>query len=277
MSSIIPRELIKHLEWNPSAPKTQSNSGSQSIPQPAKPKTTTQVNLDGNFSKYIQVGINGIKCNPVVISPFELAGHGGLNYENAHIKLAESGLYMPTPKIFMAHFNNVVEAKKGDRKLLYADGTEVSDDVVKDMYLHYTKDHKVIYKKGQAGVWTWLNAKFVNGTGFKKMDLETVIGVSGKKLESTREKLEDCVWENTLVDLDVNSQGLAKSKSSDEDYAQGKNIYFWKPVKNAVAWFNADSDRADLDCDWVPSYSDSSLGVFGCAEGALAKNLGGSS
>ncbi len=221
-------------------------------------------------SKYIQVGINGLNGNPVVISPFELAGHGGLKYDDAHFKLAESGLYMPTPKIFMTHFGNVVDAFKTKKKLIYANGNEVPKDVVEDMYKHLTINHKAIYGSNP-GAWTWLNARFVNGTGFNGLDLETVIEAKNKKLKTDKEKLETCVDRDSFVYIDFNNQGLAKTISGNQTYSQGSNIRFWTPVKDRVAWFGASSDWAGLGCDRLPSVANSNLGVFGCAEGAVAK------
>lgn len=235
--------------------------------------TGRKLEVKVDASKYIQVGTNGLNGNPVVISPFELVGHGNLDYEKVHFKLAESGLYMPTPRIFMTHFSNVVDAFKSKKKLIYADGSEVPKDVVEDMYKHLTINHKAIYG-GNAGAWTWLNARFVNGTGFNGMDLETVVEVKNNKLKITKEKLESSIGQNSFVDISFNNQGLAKKPSGNQAYSQGNNIYFWTPIKDKVARFVAVSGWAFLSCYRNPSDAGSDLGVFGCAEGAVAK-IGG--
>src|SRR3989344_7555081 len=111
MKKIIPRNLIKHLEWNPANQQT----GFQPLQQnthTSQPLVLSNGNLilREEISKYIQVGINGLHGTPVVISPFELEGFNNLTYNGTHVKLLKEGLYMPTPKIFMTHFNNVVDA-----------------------------------------------------------------------------------------------------------------------------------------------------------------------
>ncbi len=137
--------------------QTPVNPSQDPVPQPLA------VNAD--LSKYIQVGINGINGKPTLISPFELENYGGLNYEDTHVKLLENGLYMPTPKIFMTYFNGVMASFNGKGKLFHADGSEVRKELVQDMYLHLTKNHKNVYGRNNVGAWTWLNAKFVSGTG----------------------------------------------------------------------------------------------------------------
>ena len=85
--------------------------------------------------------------------------------------------------------------------------------------------------------------------------------------------LEESKWLNwtSLVNTS-NYQGMAT-----KDTQEGKDICFYRPSKdnNSVARFYANSGRASLDCYRNPSGSDSSLGVFACAEGAVAKKSGG--
>ncbi len=80
---------------------------------------------------------------------------------------------------------------------------------------------------------------------------------------------------DSYINFSFNKQGLASksAKSSKQDYVQGKNIYFWYPRKDNVAGFGADSGRAYLYCDGIPSSTDSALGVYGCAEGAGAQKI----
>ena len=272
MTQIIPRDLIKHLEWAPGKeqPKPQQPIQSQ--------QTQGNLQVKTDFSKYIQVGMSGLNGSPVVISPFELENFNNMNYDNTHVKLLENGLYMPTQSIFMTHFNNVIQAFNRNRKLSYADGTEVPNNLVNEMYEHMTTNSKNVYGRSDVGAWTWLNAKFVDGNGFNRLALESVVGLtSDKKLEVKKIDLSDYMDEDCYVDLSFNSQGLADptSKSGDQSYNKGSNIYFWHPRKNQVAGFDAISSRADLSCGRDPSYSDSALGVFGCAEGTPHAGKGG--
>ena len=270
MNRIIPRDLIKHLEWTPGAKPPAQKKRTRT-----KPKSEDEVQFKGNLSQYIQVGINGIYGKPVVISPFELEGYNDKNYYGTHHQLLSNGLYMPTPHIFMKHFTNVLNAFRWGKKMLYADGKEVPKSTVEEMYNHLTKDVKDVYGTGNPGAWTWLNAQFE-----KKEDgwyLGTVMSHTKSKgrtgIKKSVMKLEEFLEEDCFVDLSFNNQGLPNpdAKSKNEEYKPGKNIYFFSPTEGSVAGFDAYSDRARLNCDWDPSGRDASLGVFGCAEGAREK------
>ncbi|TSC65177.1 MAG: hypothetical protein G01um101477_588 [Candidatus Doudnabacteria bacterium Gr01-1014_77] len=271
----IPRNLIRHLEWTHGQQTPEKKSGPRAkSTSPTPPKEQGQIILAGDLSKYIQVGIDGLHGNPVVISPFELEGYDNKDYNNTHTKLLNSGLYMPTPRIFTTHFKNVIDAFHEEKKLLYADGSEVPKTLVEEMYKHYTTDFKDIYGHGNSGAWTWLNARFVEGTGWHDLNLETVVGLEAgkkKKFEVHTVPLEKCVWDDGYVSLECNGQGLAKKKSRSQEYKQGKNMYFFHPQQNAVAGFVADSGGTGLVCYGDPANHDASLGVFGCAEGMREK------
>ena len=268
MNRIIPRDLIKHLEWTPGAKPVTSRKTKKTV----EIKSEAEVEFKENISKFIQVGINGIYGKPVVISPFEMEGYNNKNYNNTHRMLLRNGLYMPTPFIFMTHFKNVMDAIQGRGKLLYADGTEVEEELKVDIYKHLTEDFKDAYGGENPGAWTWLNAQFEEGDEWK---LKTVIGIdeAKKKLKIKTETLESFLEEDCLVDLSFNSQGLPKpdARSVSQEYKKRKNIYFYQPQDNAVARFNANSDGARLNCNGNPSVRDASLGVFGCAEGTHKK------
>jgi hypothetical protein len=85
-----------------------------------------------NPREYIQVEMDGLHGKPVVISAYELLNSNAKNYENTHKFVLKQGLYMPTPRIFMSHFKNVVQAKEGVRKLFYADGTQVANSEIEE-------------------------------------------------------------------------------------------------------------------------------------------------
>jgi len=220
----------------------------------------TQISIDTR--KYIQLGINRLGGNAVAISPYEIAESNNMNYENTHKFVLKQGLYMPTPKIFMTHFVNVLEAKKGRKNLVYADGTKVPDVEVEEMYQHLTKNHKNMFGRNDAGVWTWLNAEFRLG------QIITVkgLGQNGDLIKASA-SLENCLNEDAYVSLDFNNQGLSTTKSADQSYRQGENIRFWYPREGCVAGFDAISDGAGLYCNGNPSDTDGGLGVFACAEG----------
>ena len=124
----------------------------------------------------------------------------------------------------------------------------------------------------EVGVWTWLNAKFPEGSGFNGMDIEThSYKKEGNKTIITIERspLEKCLEENCFADLDaLNEQGLPMKKSRRQIYQPGKNVYFWSPEINNVAGFGAVSVWVDLIYYVVPQDSYAGLGVLGCAEGA---------
>ncbi len=220
-----------------------------------------------NPREYIQVGMIGLNGNPVAISTYELQGSNNKNYEDTHRFLLKQGLYMPTPKIFMTHFKNVIEAKKGKRNLSYADGSQVSFFDVEALYQHLTTNEKNIFGRKDVGAWTWLNA------GFNKGNLETVVEIgANRELTKLVVPLEAYLKKDCFASLDFNSQGLANSKSSNQNYLPGENVFFYYPRDGAVARFEANSDRADLDCVRYPTNSNPALGVFACAEGAASKN-----
>ena len=264
------KKLAKELP-KPETPKQepqQENKGKG-------PEQIAIINPDAQITKsdYLQApGIKGIHGNPIIISKFEIQGANNKNYENTHKHTLQNGLYMPTPGIFMPHFLNIVNAFHKNITIFDGEGNPISRKELEDIYKHLTTNHISVYGvKGQEGAWTWLNGKFIKGTGFNSLDLETVIGLNKDGNLITRSSpLEECVWNNAYVNLKFNSQGLATRESGAQEYKQGNNIYFRHPIENAVVRFTADSSRADLYCDRLPGGSDPSLGVFVCAEGAAS-------
>ena len=85
---------------------------------------------------------------------------------------------------------------------------------------------------------------------------------SGKLIKVTERLDPDTLLTNKTLEISLddwvnnpNPQGLPKSN------VQNGILYFWKPVENKVAWFYADADGANLDCDWDPLFSDAFIGV----------------
>ena len=264
---------LAELTHNPNLKTPDSNElfNGKPIISPAPLSVNAKINL----SDYVNIGINGLYGSPVLISKFEMQGYNNLNYEKTHFKLLENGLYMPSPEIFMAHFNNVMNAYNRKSKLVDGNGDEINGNELDDIYKHLTKNHIASYgESDKAGAWTWLNSKF-NIQKNKVGMIEMIKGIDQKgNLISITSPLEDCLKEDCFAELKFNSQGLAVEKSKKQKYLQGDNIYFWYPKNGAVAWFSAASDWALLVCNGDPGYSSSSLGVFACAEGTVQKNLG---
>jgi hypothetical protein len=123
--------------------------------------------------------------------------------------------------------------------------------------------------------WTYLNARFPQGQGFRGLDIVTA-GASGIE---TRAPLEPCLEENCYAELDsMNNQGLLTKKASVQKYEPGKVVLNYpprlradKPEEGYVAGFGAYSDWAVLYCGGDPDGSLPSLGGFACAEGAAQK------
>ena len=135
------------------------------------------------------------------------------------------------------------------------------------MSKHLTTNFKDIYQTGRSGAWTWLNARFVKGSGFNNLDLEKIVGIEQNgDLKTKKEPLMLCLDDNIYAELKFNAQGFPTHKAGDQKYEQGKNMWFYQPTKDAVARFNAYSGRANFGCYGIPQSSDASLGVFLCAE-----------
>ncbi|MBI2507426.1 hypothetical protein HYV89_00560 [Candidatus Woesearchaeota archaeon] len=218
-----------------------------------------------NPRDYIQIpGINGIHRNPIAISKFEVQGMNGKNYEDTHraVFQLEKGLYIPTPAIFMQHFKNIIDTYQNNQTIFDASGNPISKEEHEEIYRHLTTDFKDIYGNNQPGAWTWLNAGFVQGTGFNNLDLETIIGINADGTFKTRkEPLLPCLNKDAYAEIMFNAQGIATTKTRKQEYKRGENIYFYNPVKGAVAGFRSNSGRADLGCGRNPAGSNSSLGV----------------
>lgn len=211
---------------------------------------TILTQLPGNREDYIQIP----NTNTIIA---RTESHNGLTNEDTVFALQEEGLYMPSPALFMPYFVNVRDASQGKLTLHTADSKLVPRDEAEELW-----------KKLSTGCWTHLDARFESGTSFKSLSLLTNSRVIGRNITSTSYPLERCVMDDVFVDLDFNSQGLPVRKSQNQNYEQGGNIRYWHPTDGSVAWFDADSVGADLDCYWNPDYSSSALGVFSCAEGA---------
>ncbi|MFH1270957.1 MAG: hypothetical protein ABII03_04960 [Nanoarchaeota archaeon] len=245
---------------------------------PTQPPTEPQqiiTTADITKSDYIQIpGVVGLYGGSVLISKFEMPGANDKNYEDAHRFVLREGLYIPPPAIFAPHFVNVVTTYRNKTPLFDGDSNPIPRKEHEDIYRHLTTNHIAVYGvKGREGAWAWLNARLIQGTGFKNLNLETVLSLNPDDTLKTRiALLQDHIkGEGIYVDLDFNNQGAPTKKSATQSYQQGINLRFWGPRINAVARFFASSGRAGLGFFGGPEYSGSSLGVFPCAEGATQK------
>ncbi len=159
-----------------------------------------------------------------------------INWNDTHKELQKQNLRMPTPLQFIEFLKHLKSNLQYSD--LYKDITEVRDPWRAewlDAYFEKRKDgfYVLTYNKTKA----------------EKLDEDTLMQDKTPGIS-----LED--WLNNPT-----KQGLPRKNCKKGD------LYYWKPENGRVARFDANSDGALLDCDWGPSGGDSSLGVFGCAEG----------
>ncbi len=180
----------------------------------------------------------------------------------------ERKLTIATAALFMPHYVRARDAAAGKTTLYDGNNKPISVEEASTIWNYLNKE-----------AWIYLNGRFVKGSGFNGLDLvveEHQVKKKGNVTEIIIRKVSAPVQEhanlNGLVELSFNKQGLPTRKSQSEAYEIGKNLYFYKPIEDAVAGFDADSDRADLYCSRNADFSDSQLGVLGCAEGTQ-KNL----
>ena len=238
-----PGAIERILKTDPQVPENKPNPFQVTAPK----------NLDG--SKYIRIpGTN------FLIAKEET--HKGKNWNDAQYALSDEGLFMPSPALFLPYFVNVRDANQGKVQLYDGNNIPLSKPETEDLWKYLSTAHR-------SGCWTWLDALFVPTTaGFDLQTNHRVKTTNGKKeLVGQRFNLEAHAGEDCFVNLDFNSQGLPKSKSSNQNYSQGDNIYFYQPRANCVAGFGAITDWAGLGCSGGPSGSGAGLGVFATAEG----------
>ena len=72
------------------------------------------VQADINKADYVKIPNTNI-----LIARIEQDEYKGLTWQNTHYKLNENGLFMPTPKLFMPYFMNVIDAHKRSMRKLF--------------------------------------------------------------------------------------------------------------------------------------------------------------
>jgi len=215
---------------------------------PVKQPLSVQANIDR--ADYVNIPNTNI-----IIAKFEPDKYKEIDWEGTHFKLAENGLYMPPPALFMFYFVSVIGAYNGKIQLYDGEGNIILKEEIEGIYKHLTTDHI------NGGAWSHLDAKF------SKDGVETDHRVINGELKGKKQSLDKCLMENCYTSLNFNKQGLAIKKSEEQEYKQGENIYYWCPRNGRVAGFGAYSDGAYLDCCRDPQDSLAELGVFSCAEG----------
>jgi len=210
-----------------------------------------QVNANIDPSEYVR-----IPSTDILIARKEKFQN--LNWEDTHYKLAENGLFMPAPALFIKYFSDVISAREKKLKIYDGNNKELSKDEIQKLYNYLTE------KQSWHG--SWLDAKFVKMGSNLELETEhkVILNKGKKELQGKRYPLEKCLTEDCFAELKFNKQGLAVEKSKKQDYKQGENIYFWYPREGQVARFGANSDRANLNCNRNPTNTNSVLGVFSC-------------
>src|SRR3989344_2687441 len=135
--------------------------------------------------------------------------HKGLDWNNAHYNLADNGLFMPTPALFLPYFVNVRDATQGKITLYTADNKPVPRDEAEDLWKYLSSGHR-------GGCWTWLDAQFKNTSQKGIIEANHRVEGSGndRRLDGSSKFLEDHVGEDCFVGLNFNSQGLPTQKSA---------------------------------------------------------------
>ena len=205
----------------------------------------------------------------------------GEKWKETHYKLDEKGFFMPRIDVLMTHFMNVKEAAEGGRELYDRNGNSLQREESRELWDYLSSTNRNQFGKigKDKWCWTWLDALFKKDKSGLYMITNhrvTMDGSGEKQLQGEKVPLDSYLKKDRVyTSLSFNDQGLPTTESSLTNYSQGENIRYWHPVKNRVAGFVADSDRAGLGCLRGPSDRDGSLGVFPCAEGTRAKNTAG--
>ena len=173
--------------------------------------------------------------------------HLDKDWNETHSLLAQENLRMPT----IPEFIEFLKYTRENEEELFKDITEVRDP------------------------WrgNWLDAKFSEKDGKMFIAYNHYIDNEGNLQARNTEILDNYLTEDRAPGIDLsdwldnhNQFGLPTQNSKQGD------LRYWSPRNGGVAWFDAYSDCADLNCDGDPSCGDSSLGVFACAEGAALEN-----
>jgi len=172
----------------------------------------------------------------------------GKNWNQAQEELKKQKVSMPTPYQFREFLKFLRDSKNREHTEIFNDITEVRSPWRAE----------------------WLNARFEERNGLYMIS-ENVL-VNGR-YQDIEQKLDNYLNKDKIPGISLDewinsnaSHGLPIAK-------MGKGpLYYRPPVKGCVAWFVSGSAWAALYCPRLPDSSSASLGVFACAEGAVAKN-----
>ena len=156
--------------------------------------------------------------------------HFGKNWNKTHQALQKEESAMPTLLEFAQTLNYLRENPTDENTELYNEITQLKNPwraTWNDAYFEKRKDGLYILTG--------------NKTKSEKLDTDTL-------MEDKRISLESWIAKPT-------SQGLPS-----KDVGKG-DLYFWHPREGSVAVFDADDDRASLNCNRDPVYRDSDIGV----------------
>ncbi len=196
------------------------------------------------------------------ISEREMYKGENFDFEDSHEALEEDKLWMPPAELFMPFVRDAHRAARGELILSTGEGKSLSEERTKDLSRYLSSDY-------EGRVFTLLNNAFKKGRGYRNLDVEIRLRRIGADIMLKRSPLERTA-QSGYADFSLNAQGFPTKKSEKQDHMSGNNFYYHEPVKDCVAsWFEADSVGAGLVCDLNPVSSDSALGVFACAEGAV--------
>lgn len=198
-------------------------------------------------NKFVSVGqsYNNLRWNPALTTV-----------------LRETPFVVPSPAIFMPHYTNVcASVRKRNPQPIY-------DGAHEPLSRSRRND---LYERRTTKTWISLDAYFKKQKGKLLLATDHHL-VNGVLKPQTLQPLEQRVEGNDiLVDLHWNRQGLPIKRSKIGEYTRGENLIFYQPAAGCVAWFCAVSGRAVLCCVEDLQFSDASLGVLLCAEGAAKK------
>jgi len=196
--------------------------------------------------------------------------HEEPSWRKIHNALAEEGLFMPPPYLFMTHFLQVREAAAGNMILYDGEGTPIPQKEVNELYRERTIDS---LDKAD----TCLDAYFVRGVGALGLDLRTnhrIRNVHGKKeLHFYQYPLQETLQEDHIyAALVFNQQGFPITLSNQEMDLKGSNkgtyMKFRPPQGGYVAWFGAGFGRPNLICNCrrPEEEGEDKVGVLACAK-----------
>ncbi|MBW2981425.1 hypothetical protein KY343_00965 [Candidatus Woesearchaeota archaeon] len=165
----------------------------------------------------------------------------GTGWEDTHFMLAEEGFFMPTPALVAKYLVGVNRAAKNRSRLYDGAGNPIDwYSSVKLLELVYGRN------SNEKNIWTWLDAKFVEGSGYDGLDIETEHRVVRKRLVGKRKRLEKIVGKKHFskgdnvccVQLKFNDQGLPVKSSKEPRYKVAESMYFMHPREDDVLYYN---------------------------------------